>query len=163
MPTCFCRSSFTHIYDSPVRISYRSRVHGPLSFTGSRFLCPSPVTEPTLFAGPPFVHGSTDLPHSPVWFPVPLSFMGPRTCVVHRSPLRQSFIGSLFLCHSPVISFRSRVHGPVSFTVSHFLRPSSVPTSPVVHQFPVGARCVYMGALYVPTSFTSYSIPPSLT
>jgi len=59
-----------------------------------------------------------------------------------RSPLRQSFIGS------PVfISFLSGVHGPVLFTVSHFLRPSSFPTSPAVHQFPVGARCAYGGAV----------------
>jgi hypothetical protein len=125
--------------------------------SGSQFLCRSPVTAPTSFAGHPSVHGSTDLPRSPVRFPVPLSFTGPRTCVVHCSPLRQSFIGSPFLCHSPVlISFRSQVHRPVWFTVSHFLRSSSVPTSPI-HKYPEGARCVY-----VPTSLTSYSIPPSL-
>jgi hypothetical protein len=143
MSTCFCRPSFTHLCHSPVRTSFRSGVHGPLSFTGSQFLCRSPVTEPTSFAGPLFVHGSTNLPRSPVRFPVPLSFTGPRTCVIHRSPLSKSFIGSPFLGHSPVpISFRSLVHGPVSFTVSHSLRPSSIPTFPVVHQFPVGARCV---------------------
>jgi hypothetical protein len=131
MSTCFCRSSFTHLYHSPVRISFRSRIHGPLSpspvpsssvapqslnlrrssallsfmgprtclahQSGSQFLCRSPVTERTSFAGPPFVQGSTDLPRSPV-----------RT------------------------SLRWRVHATVSFTVPRFVSPSSVLRSSVI-------------------------------
>jgi hypothetical protein len=107
---------------SPVRSSFRTRVHGPASVTSPQFLSNTgPCTCLGHQAAVSFEHGSTHL------------------C---RSPLRLSFIGSPVL-----ISFLSRVHGPVLFTVSHFLRPSSVPTSPVVHQFPVGARCVYGGAV----------------
>jgi hypothetical protein len=117
MSTCFCRSSFTRLCHSPVRISFRSRVHRPLSFTCSQFLCSSPVTESTSFAGPPFVHGSTHLcrssfPATSVLhrFSVPLSIPGPHllsltgtwTCVVHRFPLSPSYIGSHFPCCSSV-------------------------------------------------------------
>jgi hypothetical protein len=168
---------------SPVLLSYTGPRTCLAHESGSQFLCRSPVTEPTSFACPASVHGSTDLPRSPVRIsfrsrvhgPATLTcahflpFTGPRICVVHRSSRLESFIGSPFLCHSPdLIAFRTRVHGPVSFTVSHFLCPSSVPTSPLVHQFPGRAQCPYMGergggVLYVPTSLTSYSIPPSLT
>jgi hypothetical protein len=102
LSTGFWRSSFTHRCRSPALISFPSRVHRPLFFTGSQFRCRSPVTEPTSFAGPPFVHGSTDLPRSPVRFPVPLSFLSHCTYVVRRA------------------SFRSRVHGPASLTSPHF-------------------------------------------
>jgi hypothetical protein len=96
---------------------------------GSQFLCRSPVTEPTSFAGPPFVHGSANLPRSPVRFPVPLSFTGPRTYVVHRSPLRQSVIGS----PSSVIRRSSfpYAHGSMDLSRSPF------PTSSVLQRFPL--------------------------
>jgi hypothetical protein len=82
--------------------------------------------------------------HSFLSFTTPqfLSNTGLWTCLGHQSavlfeygsthlccsPLRQSFIGSPVL-----ISFLSRVHGPVLYTVSHFLRShitrcSSVPS-----------------------------------
>jgi hypothetical protein len=112
------------------RSSFRSRVHAPASLT-------SPVPSSTV------VPRSLNLRRSPVL----LSFTGPRTCLAHQS-------GSQFVC-------RSRVYAPVSFTVPRFVSPSSVlrfsfpfahgsmdlsrssfPTSPVVHQFPVGTRCV---------------------
>jgi hypothetical protein len=134
---------------SPVLLSFTGPRTSLAHQSGSQFLCRSPVTEPT-------------------------SFTGPRTCLAHQS-------GSQFLC-------RSRVHAPMSFPVLRFVSPASVlhssvtsrssspyahesmdlsrspfPTSSVLHQFPVGVRCVYMGVLYVPTSLTSYSIPPSLT
>jgi hypothetical protein len=114
MSTCFCRSSFTHLCHSPVRISFRSRVHGPLSFTGSQYLRRSPVTEPTSFVGPRFIHGSTDLPRSPDRFPVALSFLSHWTYPSFAGP--PYVHGSTALPRSPVhISVRSRVHAPVSF------------------------------------------------
>lgn len=147
---------FLHLWRSPVRISFRSRVDGPLSFNGSLFLCRSAVTEPTSFAGPPFVHGSTDLLLSPVRFQFlcrssvtePTSFAGPP--FVHgssdlpRSPVRSSFrSGSTHLCRSPfpASSFLRRFSVPLSFPGPHhgFTDPSRspFPTSTVLHRCPL--------------------------
>jgi hypothetical protein len=164
----------------------------------------SPVTEPRSFAGPPFVHGSTDLPRSPVRFPVPLSFVlrslnlhrspvrlsftGPRTCLAHQSAFPIVY-GSTHLCRSPfpASSVLHRFSVPLSFPGPHILSLTG-PWTCLVHRFPlplcfidshfpccssVPCRCTMCecvcvcvgegGVLYVPTSLTSYSIPPSLT
>jgi hypothetical protein len=83
MSTCFCRSSFTRLCHSPVRISFRSRVHGLASLT---CLVPSSSVVPQ----------SLNLRRSPVL----LSFTGPRTCLSHQSAF--PFVhGSTHLCRSP--------------------------------------------------------------
>jgi hypothetical protein len=130
MSTGFCRFSFTHLCRSPVRISFRSPIHGPLSFTGSQFLCRSPVTEPTSLVSTHTV-----------------SLTSPRTCLAHqsafpfvhwsthicRSPFRLSCIGCPFLCHStaappPPFPF---VHGSTDLSLS------PLPTSSVLLRFPL--------------------------
>jgi hypothetical protein len=108
--------------------------------SGSQFFCRSLVSEPTSFAGPPFVNGSTNLPRLPVRFPVPLLFTGPPlSSIVRRFVSPSSVIRSS-------ISPRSAspfAHGSIDRSRSSF-PTSSVPhrfrLPPVAHQFPVGAR-----------------------
>jgi hypothetical protein len=120
---------------SPVRISFRSRAHGPVTFTGSQFLCNSPVTEPTSFAGPPFIHGSTNLPRSPVRFPFPLPFPVTEPTSFAGPPFVH---GSKHLCRSPfpAASVLHRFSILLSFPGPHLLSLTG-PWTYLVHRFPL--------------------------
>jgi hypothetical protein len=145
------------------RSAFRSRVHGPASLTSP--VPSSSVTPQSLnlrrsavllpFTGPrkclayqsaiPFVHGSSHLCRSPC----------PAPSVLHRFSVPLSFPGPHILSLTGPWACRDhRFPLPRSFIGSHF---------PCCSSAPVGARCVYMGVLYVPTSLTSHRIPPSLT
>jgi hypothetical protein len=146
---------------SPVLPSFTGPLTRLAHQSVSQFLCRSPVTEPTSFAGPPFVHGSTDMPRSPVRFPVPLPFRGHRTYVVRRSSFRSRVHGPASLTTPVPNSCRSRVYAPASFIVPRFVSPLSVLRSSVIPRFssPFALGSMDLSGSSFPTSSVLHRFP----
>jgi hypothetical protein len=87
-PTSFFGPHILAFTGPPLRISFRSGFHAPVSFT----VCPSSVLLSSVIplAAFPFVRGSTDLSRSPF----------PTSSVLHRFPLPLLFSSCLVVCNS---------------------------------------------------------------